>query len=90
MKKCHLSTGRVQRLYEYLIPHYHKTGHHSEKRDTLSVRKALFPKELLEDMLLILRFEHPGTFEDTTISQLRADIQRYLERKQAGNTKASK
>ncbi len=77
-------------LYEYLLPHYQKPGHHSVKRDTLLARKALFPKELFEDVLLILRFEHPGMFEGTTISQIRADIQRYLERKQAGNTKASK
>jgi len=80
----------IPRLYEDLIPHYPKIGHHSEKRDTLSVGMARVPKELLEDMLLILRFEHPGTFEETTISQLRADVQRYLERKQAGNTKTSK
>lgn len=77
-------------LYEYLRPHYQKPGHYSEKRDTLSVGKARFPKELLEDMLLILRFEHPGRFEDTTISQLKADVQHHLERKQASSTKTSK
>jgi hypothetical protein len=54
------------------------------------VGKARFPKELLEDMLLILRFEHPGRFEDTTISQLKADVQHHLERKQASSTKTSK
>jgi hypothetical protein len=80
----------IPRLYEYLLPHYHKTGHHSAKRDTLSVGMARFPKEVLEDMLLILRFEHPGTFEETTINQLRADVQHHLERKQAGNTKTAK
>lgn len=82
--------GVIPRLYEYLLPHYQTQGHYSKKRDAVSVRTALFPKELLEDMLLILRFERPGTFDDSTIGQLKASIQRFLERKQARSTETSK
>jgi hypothetical protein len=80
----------IPRLYEYLLPHYAKPGHYSQRRDSLASRKALFPRELLEDMLLILRFEHPGIFKDTMTSQLKADIQHHLERKQTRSTKTSK
>ncbi len=72
----------VPHLYEFLAPSYSKRGHYSEKRDTAnSQRKALFPKELLEDMLDILRMEHPHAFERTTVNQLKASIQRHLARK---------
>ncbi len=73
----------IPRLYEYLRRHYQSPGHYSEKRDRISARSALFPKELAEDMLLLLRLEHPGTFDDTTTSQLKAHIQHHLERKRA-------
>ena len=75
--------GVIPRVYEYLRPHYAKPGHYSERRDSFASGKASFPKELFEDMLLILRFEHPGTFQDTTINQFKADVQRHLERKRA-------
>jgi len=75
----------VPRLYEFLAPYYSKRGHYSEKRDTANnQRKALFPKELLEDMLDILRMEHPHAFERTTVNQLKASIQRHLARKAKG------
>ena len=37
---------------------------------------AQFPKELLEDMLLILRFEYPEFFADANVSQLKAIVHR--------------
>jgi hypothetical protein len=80
----------IPRLYEYLLPHYQRPGHYSEKRDTVRSKNAQFPRELLEDMLLILRFEHPGTFEATTTSQLKATVQRHLERKRAHSTQLPK
>ncbi len=80
----------IPRLYEYLLPRYLKPGHYSEKRDKVVTGKALYPKELLEDMLLIIRFEHPGTFEDATTSQFKAVVQRHVERKRARSTKPSK
>ncbi len=69
----------IPQLYEFLVPNYSIRGHHSEKRDiTDQMRNALFPKELLEDMLDILRMEHPHAFDKTTINQLKAGIQRHL------------
>jgi len=80
----------IPALYEHLLPFYEELGHYSENRDTLATRKALFPKELLEHMLDILRLEHPDTFAHGTVGQLKAVIQRYLERKQLKNTKSVK
>jgi hypothetical protein len=80
----------IPRLYEHLAPHYQHPGHYSEKRDMLKTRKALYPRELLEDMLLILRFEHPGTFEDMTFRQVKADIQHYVEQNHRRGTKTPK
>ena len=72
----------IPQLYEFLAPHYTNRGHHSEGRDrAVERRKALFPKELLEDMLDILRMEHPHVFKQTTVNQLKASIQRHLARK---------
>jgi hypothetical protein len=72
----------IPQLYEFLAPHYPNRGHHSEKTDpAVEKRKAFFPKELLEDMLDILRMEHPHVFEHTTVNQLKASIQRHLARK---------
>jgi|ERR1700722_2778390 len=71
----------IPQLYEFLTPHYSKRGHHSEKRDmAVEARKALFPKELLVDMLEILQMEHPHVFGRTTLNQLKATIQRHLAR----------
>jgi hypothetical protein len=75
----------IPQLYEFLAPRYSSRAHHSEKRDTAAVqRKALFPKELLEDMLDILRMEYPHIFGQTTLNQLKATIQRHLARKADG------
>ncbi len=77
----------VPRLYEFMAPHYQQPGHYSEHRDQAAVeldRPALFPRELLEDMLEILKMENPSWFADTTVSHLKAVIQRYLKRKSAG------
>jgi hypothetical protein len=72
----------IPQLYEFLASRYSGRAHHSEKRDVAVVqRKALFPKELLEGMLDILRLEHPDVFRQTTINQLKASIQRHLARK---------
>jgi hypothetical protein len=75
----------IPQLYEFLAPYYFIRGHHSEKRDTsLEKRKALFPKELLKDMLDILRMEHPHVFELTTVNQLKSSVQRHLAKKANG------
>lgn len=75
----------IPRLYEFLLPFYVDRGHFSEKRDRGShlQRSSLYPKALLEDMLEILRLEHPWVFlnESSNTSQLKAVIQRHLERK---------
>lgn len=73
----------IPRLYELLAPHYQARGHHSEKidlQDTVN-RPARYPKELLEDMLEILKMHHSQVFERTTVQQLKAAIQRHLSRK---------
>jgi hypothetical protein len=75
----------IPQLYEFLASRYSSRGHHSEKRDMAVVqRKAVFPKELLEDMLDILRMEHPHIFGRATVNQLKATIQRHLARKANG------
>lgn len=79
----------IPALYEYLHPYYLKPGHLSTKRDELEMRPALFPKELLEHMLAILRLEHPDTFGRATVGQLKAIIQRHLDRR-SGSTNSSK
>lgn len=72
----------VPRLYDFLAPYYFQRGHYSEKRTSSSYEgKALFPRDLLQDMLDILQTEHPHVYEKTTINQLKANIQRHLERK---------
>ena len=70
----------IPALYEFMYPHYRKQGHHSEKRDELEVRPALFPKELLEHMLAVLRLENPDIFDSATTEQFKAVIQRHLDR----------
>jgi hypothetical protein len=78
----------IPNLYEFMLPHYRKPPHHSEKRDVDGERQqALFPNDLFRDMLDVLRMEHPSTFEGTTIQQLRSVIQRHLARN-AQNTKS--
>jgi hypothetical protein len=78
----------IPQLYEFLVPHYPNRAHHSEKRDTgPEKRRALFPTELLRDMLEILQIEHPRVFGKTTVNQLKASVRRHLDRK-AGGTKS--
>ena len=75
----------IPRLYELLAPRYQSPGHHSERidsKDPQLKRPARFPQELLEDMLEILRLETPAFFQDTTLAQLKAVIQRHLSRKE--------
>lgn len=75
----------IPQLYEYLIPHYKERHHYSGRIDSLERKRyARFPKALLQDMLEILRMEHPRFFGATTIPQLKATIQKYLARKDQG------
>jgi hypothetical protein len=67
----------IPRLYEYMLPHYVVRGHIFDK-DGLGRRNALYPRELLDDMLSLLRLEQPGIFDAMTIPQLKAVLQRYL------------
>jgi len=74
-------------LYELLAPAYTSQGHYSETTDNTSPhlrRSALYPKELLEDMLELLRTEHPGFFKHMTIAQLKAALQRHVSRTRLG------
>ena len=72
----------IPQLYEYLIPHYKERPYHSGRIDSLERKRfARFPKPLLQDMLDILRMEHPHIFGATTTPQLKATIQKYLARK---------
>lgn len=78
----------IPQLYDFLVSHYQQRGNYSEKRNTPTDDvKARFPKELLRDMLDILQMEHPQVFAQTTVDQLKANIQRHLARK-AKSTKS--
>ncbi len=79
----------IPNLYEFLFPYYRTVGHYSEKRDQAPKldRAAYYPKELLEDMVDILKVEHPYWFDDYTVDKLKAVIQRYLVKK-ASSTKS--
>lgn len=68
----------IPSLYKFLLPYYKVRGHYSQKRDRFKAGRARFPKQMFEDMLLILRIEQPGFFDRTTSNQLAAVIQRYL------------
>jgi hypothetical protein len=71
----------VPQLYEFLAPHYRQRGHYSETTNKPNDHvRARFPKELLQDMLEILRIEHPQVFARTTIDHLKATVQRHLSR----------
>jgi hypothetical protein len=79
----------IPRLYEYLFPYYKKPSHYSDRIDSLGRRRpAHFPGELLQDMLELLRMEHPHVFARTTAPQLKSIIQKYLGRKEE-STKSS-
>jgi hypothetical protein len=71
----------IPNLYEFLRPHYPKRGHVWSDRETVLQRDAFFPKELLEDMLDILKLEQPHAFQQTTIAQLKSTVRRYLAQK---------
>lgn len=68
-------------LYEFLLPCYPKRGHVWSDKEPALTRAARLPKELFEDMLDILRVEHPGVFDEAEESQLKAVVSRSLERK---------
>jgi hypothetical protein len=75
----------IPQLYEYLIPYYKKPSHYSERIDSPGRRRpARFPGELVQDMLDLLRMEHPHVFARTTAPQLKSIIQKYLGRKEEG------
>jgi len=76
----------IPALYDFLLPHYRSPGHYSDKidievGDRVLTRHARYPKELLDDMRVILKMHHPNVFEKTTINQLKAAIQRHVSRK---------
>lgn len=75
----------IPRLYDFMLPHYRSRAHHSLVLDAhvagQTKRSAAYPKELLEDMVDILRMHHPHVFGRTTLGQLKAHIQHYRERK---------
>ena len=76
----------IPNLYEFLIPYYRTKGHYSSQRDGDAMepaRSALFPGKLLEDILEILRMAYSSWFAATTVPQLKAVLQRYLQRKQS-------
>jgi hypothetical protein len=73
----------IPRLYEYLLPYYEKPGHYSRNRDTFKAGKAQYPNELFEDMLLILHLELPEFFSDASACQIKAAIQKYLEKRKS-------
>jgi len=79
----------VPALYEYMHPHYCKPGHHFTNRDEVQQRRAVFPKELLEDMLRVLRLELPNVFGRTTTAHLKAVIQRHLDRPALGTNSSN-
>ena len=80
----------IDRLYDVLAPHYQSPGHYSKERDSDCAgkleRPSWYQKELLEDMLTILRMHHGTFFEMMTAQQLKSRIQRHLSRK---STRAS-
>lgn len=72
----------IPRLYEYLIHYYKEQGHFSDRVDAPGrSRPALFPRALFQDMLELLRMEHPHVFAQTTVPHLKGVIQKYLDRK---------
>jgi hypothetical protein len=74
----------VPRLYEFMAPHYESPGNYSARLDGTSVetkRPAVFPKDLLLDMLEILKMEHDYAFQNATLVQLKAVLQRYVAKR---------
>jgi hypothetical protein len=73
----------IPRLYEFMNSHYNSPGHHWATRHGAGSkrRRAELPKELLEDMLEILKMTHPHVFGRTTLPQIKSAVQRHLKRK---------
>jgi len=73
----------IPRLYDLLAPKYPSRGHYSAQIDLDGMVKgqARYPKELLGDMLEILRMHHPHVFGKTTTSQVKAAVMRHLSGK---------
>jgi hypothetical protein len=70
----------VPSLYEFLLPYYVKPGH-IWSHECSQRRNARFPKELFEDMLDILKVEHPIAFREANVNQLKATVSRHLTRR---------
>lgn len=71
-------------IYDLLAPRYLSPAHYSEERDRDGgpvTRAALYSKELLSDMLEILKREHPQVFDGTTENDIKAAVQRHHSRK---------
>lgn len=83
----------IARLYDVLAPHYDSGSHYSEGSDWACAgkleRPARYSKELLEDMLTILRMHHGTFFENMTAKQLKARIQRHLSRRSTPKTSST-
>jgi hypothetical protein len=76
----------IPQLYEFMLPHYPASSHlwlrhRVRPQSARSKPLAQFPKELLTDMLEILRLEDPHLFGKTTPHQLKSAVQRHLARK---------
>jgi len=78
----------IPRLYEFLLPFYPSKGHITAKEETFT-RDAYYPRDLLEDMLAILRAEQPQFFERTKLHQLKAVVQRYRARRNTQSIKTA-
>ena len=73
----------IPRLYDFMLPYYPAPGHlwHRHRvgaQGAGSKPLARFPKELLTDMLEILRLEDPHLFGKAALHQLKSAIQRHL------------
>jgi hypothetical protein len=69
----------VPRLYDFMAPYYEVVGHHWARHGTKSKRPARYPKDLLNDMLEVLRLEFPHYFHATTLNQLTSTVQGHLK-----------
>jgi hypothetical protein len=73
--------GVIPALYEMMHPHYPARAYFSEKIDGEEFetqRLAVAPKELLQDMLDILKTERPDIYRNYDTAALKAVIQRYV------------
>ncbi len=78
----------IPRLYEYMLPYYRRRGHVWSEKEPNLTHDAYYPRDLLEDMLAILRQEHPYAFGSRTARQLKSMIQRHRERRSTPRTKS--